>query len=52
MTKTSGETTELVLTWKPGGGPDLLVIGLMAVAAGGVLLALGGLVLTRRGTAA
>jgi hypothetical protein len=52
MTKTNSETTELVLTWKPGGGPDLLVIGLVAVVAGGVLLALGGLVLWLRERAA
>lgn len=52
MTKANGETTELVLTWKPGGGPDLLVIGLVAVVAGGVLLALGGFVLWLRERAA
>jgi hypothetical protein len=49
LTQAGSETIELMLKWKPGGGPDLLAILLIAVALGGLALIVAGVILAVRG---
>ncbi len=49
LTRVSADSVELMLKWEPGGGLDLLVILIIAVALGGLVLVVAGVVLTVRG---
>jgi hypothetical protein len=48
LSHVSDETIDLMVKWEPGGGPDMLVILLVAVALGGVILVVIGVMLSVR----